>query len=339
MAASSSCKSFTNSSSPPFSGKQMDFSAECPPRIALTPDQVKNCSEALRIFNEKLQSPGAINQEFAYLEANRITKSETERRCTVALNSVNLNKNRYTDVLPFDKDRLILNSCSDNRPSAQGYINASIISTSPSESISRFIATQGPLPHTCEDFWEMVIQYNCPAVVMLTRLVDNNKEVKCADYFQAEDGPREFGNISIVSKWIKTTDTSLVLRHLEVKHKESEEAPLSVLHIQYPQWPDHGAPEDTFAVREILKRMCHLPPKFGPILVHCSAGIGRTGTYCTIHNTIQRILSGDMTALDLANTITVFRSQRARMVQTKDQYIFCYETIIDELEDLISYQQ
>ncbi|KAJ7973955.1 protein-tyrosine-phosphatase PTP1 [Quillaja saponaria] len=339
MAASSSGKSFTNSSSPPFSRKQMDFSAECPPRIALTPDQVKNCSEALRIFKEKLQSPYDINQEFAYLQANRITPSEMRRRCTVALDSVNLNKNRYTDVLPFDKDRVILNSCSDYRPSAQGYINASIISTSPSESISRFIATQGPLPHTFEDFWEMVIQYHCPAVVMLTRLVDNYKMVKCGDYFQAEDGPREFGNISIVSKWIKTTDTSLVLRHLEVKHKESEEAPLSVLHIQYPEWPDHGVPEDTFAVREILKRMYHIPPNFGPIVVHCSAGIGRTGTYCTIHNTIQRILSGDMTALDLAKTITVFRSQRIGMVQTRDQYIFCYKTIIDELEDLISYQQ
>ncbi|KAK8279834.1 hypothetical protein V6Z11_D09G136400 [Gossypium hirsutum] len=280
--------------------------------------------------------PDEINREFSHLQANRITPSEMMRRCTVGFNGANLDKNRYSDVIPFDTNRVVLNSCKDYRPAAKGYINASFVTTSSSENISKFIATQGPLPHTYEDFWEMVIQCHCPVIVMLTRLVDNYKTVKCGDYFQAENVPRQFGNICIDTKWIQETETSLLIRNLEVNSKESEDPPLSVLHIQYPEWPDHGVPTDTLAVREILKRVLQVPVNIGPILVHCSAGIGRTGTYCAIHNTVQRILIGDMSALDLANTISMFRSQRIGMVQTMDQYFFCYKAIVDELKELIS---
>ncbi|KAB1220687.1 Protein-tyrosine-phosphatase PTP1 [Morella rubra] len=292
MAASSN--SVSTKSQTPFV-----FSPDSPPTLALTPDQFTRCSEALRILREKLSTPQLISQEFAHLQANRITPSEMRRACTVALDGVNLCKNRYADVVPFDRTRVVLTSCTDYRASARGYINASFITTSSSENVAQFIATQGPLPHTYEDFWEMVIQYRCPVVVMLTRLVDNYKVLHCIEF-------------------------------------KSEEAPMSVLHIQYPEWPDHGVPQDTFAVREILKRMYPVPPNLGPIVVHCSAGIGRTGTYCAIHNTIQRILAGDMSALDLVDTVTIFRSQRVGMLQTSEQYHFCYKAIIDELEDLIS---
>ncbi|KAJ1424927.1 Tyrosine specific protein phosphatases domain [Sesbania bispinosa] len=330
--------SATASSAPAYSREKLNFSPDFPARIPLTSDQVKYCTEALTLLKDKLRTPHTISQEFARLQANRITPSEMGRRCNVALDAVNASKNRYRDVIPFDKNRIVLKSSTDYRPAALGYINASFISTSSPGTVSQFIATQGPLPHTYEDFWEMIIQYHCPAIVMLTRLVDNYKMIKCGDYFQAEDGPREFGNVSITSKWIQTTESLLVLRHLEVNHREAEDTALSVLHIQYPEWPDHGVPNNTFSVREILKRLYHLPPEHGPIVVHCSAGIGRTGTYCTIHNTIQRILAGDMSAVDIANTIAVFRSQRIGMVQTQDQYVFCYEAIIDELEDLVSQQ-
>ncbi|KAL0432153.1 UNVERIFIED_CONTAM: Protein-tyrosine-phosphatase PTP1 [Sesamum latifolium] len=305
------------------------------PRLPLSDDQLRHCSEALECFKaKKCNSPQTIRQEFLTLQASRMRASDMINRCTVALDSLNYSKNRYTDVLPFDDNRVILKQCTDYRSSARGYINASFVTTS--ESVSRFIATQGPLSHTSEDFWEMIIQYHCPVIVMLTRLVDNYRTVKCVDYFQAEDGARDFGNICISTKWIQTADNSLILRCLEVKYKESEEPPLSVLHVLYPEWPDHGVPKDTLAVRKIFKRIAGVPPSLGPIVVHCSAGIGRTGTYCAIHNTIQRILIGDMTALDLVDTITTFRSQRIGMVQTLEQYLFCYDAIIDELENLIS---
>ncbi|KAB2065928.1 hypothetical protein ERO13_A09G116800v2 [Gossypium hirsutum] len=345
MAAAANPRSFYSGSNPPHPNRFV-FSADPPPKISLTPDQFNYCSEALKLFSQKLQMPDEINREFSHLQANRITPSEMMRRCTVGFNGANLDKNRYSDVIPctlkslfffqIDTNRVVLNSCKDYRPTAKGYINASFVTTSSSENISKFIATQGPLPHTYEDFWEMVIQCHCPVIVMLTRLVDNYKTVKCGDYFQAENGPRQFGNICIDTKWIQETETSLLIRNLEVNYKESEDPPLSVLHIQYPEWPDHGVPTDTLAVREILKRVLQVPVNIGPILVHCSAGIGRTGTYCAIHNTVQRILIGDMSALDLANTISMFRSQRIGMVQTMDQYFFCYKAIVDELKELIS---
>ncbi|XP_021748706.1 protein-tyrosine-phosphatase PTP1-like [Chenopodium quinoa] len=251
-------------------------------------------------------------------------EKQKEEICQVAIHVDNLNKNRYPNVLPFDSNRIVLTD--------GGYINASFVNSS-AEHAPQFIATQGPLPSTFTDFWEMVLQYRCPVIVMLTRLFEG--KLKCHDYFQAENGPNEFGNISIVTTWIKETGSSLVFRQLEVTKAESKEA-LSVLHIQYLGWPDHGTPKDTLAVREFFRRIFHQPPSVGPILVHCSAGIGRTGTYCTIHDTIQRILGGDESALELAKTVKAFRFQRAGMVQSLDQYKFCYEAVIDELEELIS---
>lgn len=308
------------------------IASEPPPLLRLSREQLKRCSEALFHFKQLMKSQEKVVDLFERLQERRSRKDDSTLRCRVALQDNNLSKNRYLDVLPFDNSRVVLKA---NHKSSEGdYINASLIKTS-TVNVTQFIATQGPLPETFEDFWKMIYQQHCPVIIMLT-LVDSPKMMrKCADYFQSENGLREFGKLSVVTKSTRN-DSSLVLRSMEVKHKDSEEPAIPVLHIQYAEWPDHGVPEDTSAVRGILKKMYHVSPDLGPVVVHCSAGIGRTGTYCAIHNTIQRILLGDMSALDLGKTVSSFRSQRMGMVQTLDQFFFCYSAIIDELEDLVS---
>nr|ABK26026.1 unknown [Picea sitchensis] len=307
-------------------------------RVALTPAQLNGCSESLNILKKMCNIHNKTSKEFEMLQMRRAKGSEFMRRTSVARQNGNIYKNRYPDVIPFDDTRVVLNYNKRSPCAGSDYINASYIVNPSSENLPKFIATQGPLPETSEDFWQMIIQHRCPVIVMLTRLIDNYKTLKCADYFPAEEESRIFGRISVTNKSLKISQNSIALRFLEVKYIESEEPPLSVLHLQYPDWPDHGVPNTTESVRELVKRLYLVPPSLGPFVVHCSAGIGRTGAFCTISHTIHRILEGDVSALDLSTTIRQFRNQRIGMVQTQDQYIFCYAAVVHELEDLVSHQ-
>ncbi|GJN28612.1 hypothetical protein PR202_gb16817 [Eleusine coracana subsp. coracana] len=152
----------------------------------------------------------------------------------------------------------------------------------------KYISTQGPQPNMFEDFWQMVYENRCPAIVMVTP-VDPEK---CHEYIPTnKDGQRQYGKFNV--KITKTKHDGLVeLRALKIRRTEAEKVH-SVLHIRYSKWPDHHVPNDSTDVRKILKRLYHIP-KEHPIVVHCSAGIGRAGSTITILNTIDRILLDDI---------------------------------------------
>ncbi|KAM0047026.1 putative protein-tyrosine-phosphatase [Helianthus debilis subsp. tardiflorus] len=275
------------------------MSTQVPSYPPLNRDQVEYCKRALKFFNTKRADE--ITKEFSILKGDAYGKmvvSEVNGGCTVANQDANFAKNRYESVLPFDNNRVFIYK----RPSEIGYINASHIKLQGDKpgDVSRFIVTQGPKPNTYEDFWEMVLQNNCPAIVMLANYLKGPEEAeKYGRYFKEENGLNRFENL-----WTNTTNlpmigSSLVCSKVLVNHNKTTDIPLEVCHFRFLEWPDEEAPRDTFAVREIFKRLCDFPSSKGPIVVHCSAGIGRTGTYCTIHNTIQRILLGDMSALHL----------------------------------------
>jgi len=245
----------------------------------------------------------------------------------VARNPANRERNRYTDILPFDETRIRLHSLTCNQTLSNDYINASLIKHDDGDQ-TKFISTQGPLFNTLEDFWQMVFENSCPVIVMLTQF----DSYKCDQYLPLSEGQEDYGRFNIkITK--KREDGELLLRSVKVQHNESDRVH-TVLHIQHSTWPDHGVPNDSSTVRNILKRLYYIP-KEHPIVAHCSAGIGRTGAYITIHNTVERLLIGDQTATDLAATVRKFRSQRPGMVQTEEQYKFCHHAVMEELKDLI----
>ncbi|CAO2141079.1 unnamed protein product, partial [Urochloa humidicola] len=297
----------------------LDAESTPPPR-RFTGEQVKRCKKALKALEKKLAKPDALSKEFWALPDLRTVPPSAQKS---ARDPVNRARNRYTDVLPFDETRVRLQS-----PIGNDYINASFIKIG-GRGQTKFISTQGPLVRTIEDFWQMVYENHCPVIVMVTRFDGH----KCDEYLPLGTDQGVFGKFNI--KVTKTRiDGQLVLRDVTVQRDESDSVH-SLLHIEHSEWPDHGVPSNSNAVRQILKRLYYIPREH-PIVAHCSAGIGRTGAYITIHNAIERILQGEQSAVDLAETVKKFRSQRPGMVQTEEQYKFCHQAIADELRDLIS---
>ncbi|TVU26152.1 hypothetical protein EJB05_28688, partial [Eragrostis curvula] len=282
----------------------LDPASDPPPR-GLTVDQVSSCKKALKALEKRLKNPNAISKEFWSLPDVR-TALQAEYKFTAARSSANRARNRYTDVMPFDESRVRLQP---HTTTGNDYINASLVKTDSGRQ-TKFISTQGPMTNTIEDFWQMVSENRCPVIVMLTRI----DGVKCDEYLPLSKEQGKYGKFNV--KITKTRkEGQLVLRGVKVQRDESD-AVHSLLHIEHSEWPDHGVPNGSTAIRQILKRLYYISRE-QPIVAHCSAGIGRTGAYITIHSTIERILLGEQDALDIAETVRKFRSQRPGMVQTE----------------------
>ncbi|XP_047050680.1 protein-tyrosine-phosphatase PTP1-like [Lolium rigidum] len=312
----------------PVPGAAFDLEADPPPPV-LTQEQVRLCKEALAHFEPRSKQLDVLSDEFQTLQGMRTMHPELMKTSNVARHATNMEKNRYTDVLPFDDTRVQLKSSTTSQFSGNDYINASFIKATEDNRVSTFISTQGPLVKTFGDFWQMVYENQCPVIVMLTHF----DRIKCDKYLPLENREGTYGKYNVKIGKTKRDNHQLWLRDVEVRCNESGKVH-SVRHIEYPDWPDHGVPANTDAVRQIRKRL-HDIPKEHPIVVHCSAGIGRTGAYVTVHSSIERILLGDRSSYDVVETVRRFRSQRVGMVQTEQQYVFCYRAIADELKDLL----
>ncbi|KAL1513838.1 hypothetical protein ABEB36_003187 [Hypothenemus hampei] len=260
----------------------------------------------------------------------------------------NRNKNRYKNILPFDDTRVKLKNVDATIPGAD-YINANYIKWKTDDSSDNndpsgkvYIATQGCLPSTIADFWQMVWQENCRVIVMTTKETERLKN-KCARYWPDQNGTKEYGPI-VVKNLIESSTPHYTLREFLVS-MESTNLERKVYHYHFTAWPDHGVPSDPGCVlnflhevnkrqEELLKELpTNQPP--GAILVHCSAGIGRTGTFIVIDMILDQLKKYGLDCeIDIQRTIQMVRSQRSGMVQTEAQYKFVYLAVQHHIETI-----
>lgn len=233
---------------------------------------------------------------------------------------VNRPKNRYTNILPYDFSRVKLISLHNDEGS--DYINANYIPghNSPHE----YIATQGPLPDTRNDFWKMVLQQKSHIVVMLTQC-NERRRVKCDHYWPFTEEPVAYGEVT-VEMMSETDSPEWTIRNFRLGYADETQ---DVLHFNYTSWPDHGVPtvnaiESILQFVQIVRQQVNRTT--GPIIVHCSAGVGRTGTFIALDRLMQHIQEHEY--VDILGLVSEMRSHRLSMVQTEEQYVFIHQCVL-----------
>ncbi|XP_041504618.1 receptor-type tyrosine-protein phosphatase C [Microtus oregoni] len=235
----------------------------------------------------------------------------------------NQNKNRYVDILPYDYNRVELSEI--NGDAGSTYINASYIDGF--KEPRKYIAAQGPRDETVDDFWRMIWEQKATVIVMVTRCEEGNRN-KCAEYWPCmEEGTRAFRDV-VVKIIEHKICPDYIIQKLNITHKKEKATGRDVTHIQFTSWPDHGVPEDPHLLLKLRRRVNAFSNFFsGPIVVHCSAGVGRTGTYIGIDAMLEGLEAEGK--VDVYGYVVKLRRQRCLMVQVEAQYILIHQALVE----------
>ncbi|XP_072222533.1 receptor-type tyrosine-protein phosphatase V-like [Leuresthes tenuis] len=233
----------------------------------------------------------------------------------------NREKNRYQVILPYDHCRVRLSVRNQNPHS--DYINANFVPGGGSE--RDFICTQGPLPNTTADFWRMVWEQNVRIIVMVTALRHKNI-VLCDKYWSLEQGTVYHGLYQVTTVTRKQGPDYFITT-VNLRQRDSP-ADRIITHYQYPSWPDQGVPNTSSlsAFTEHVRQHLAAIPRLGPAVVHCSAGVGRSGTFVTLLWLMQLCARGIQP--DIKTAVEDLRLHRMSMVQTLEQYVFVYQCLL-----------
>ncbi|XP_014255868.1 tyrosine-protein phosphatase non-receptor type 9-like [Cimex lectularius] len=288
--------------------------------------------QSLIEFVEKVRSKGKAGLSIEYAEIKARPPDGTFNHSKMKQNQA---KNRYTDVLCYDHSRVLL-SVIDDDPTSD-YINANFVDGYKQK--NAFISTQGPLHKTCDDFWRMVWEQGTVVIVMTTRVVERAR-YKCWQYWPPDAGTTQTYGIFTVQTMAVESHADFIVSIISLVNTKTDER-RHVEHLQYISWPDYGVPESAAAVLSFLQLVRSTQeklvnslgdtwaghPRGPPVVVHCSAGIGRTGTFCTLDICISRL--DETGSVDVRSTVERIRGQRAFSIQMPDQYIFCHLALIE----------
>ncbi|XP_048383327.1 receptor-type tyrosine-protein phosphatase S isoform X41 [Stegostoma tigrinum] len=259
------------------------------------------------------------------LEFKRLanTKAHTSRFISANL-PCNKFKNRLVNIMPYESTRVCLQPIRGVEGS--DYINASFIDGYRQQ--KAYIATQGPLAETTEDFWRMLWEHNSTIVVMLTKLREMGRE-KCHQYWPAERSARY--QYFVVDPMAEYNMPQYILREFKVTDARDGQS-RTVRQFQFTDWPEQGVPKSGEGFIDFIGQVHKTKEQFGqdgPISVHCSAGVGRTGVFITLSIVLERMRYEGV--VDIFQTVKMLRTQRPAMVQTEDQYQFCYRAALEYL--------
>ncbi|XP_040093215.1 tyrosine-protein phosphatase non-receptor type 13 isoform X6 [Oryx dammah] len=260
---------------------------------------------------------GLLDQGIPSKELENLQELKPLDQCLIGQTKENRRKNRYKNILPYDATRVPLGD-------EGGYINASFIKIPVGREEFVYIACQGPLPTTVGDFWQMIWEQNSTVIAMMTQEVEGEK-IKCQRYW-----PNVLGKSTMVSNRLRLALVKVqqlkgfVVRAMTLEDIQTGEV-RHISHLNFTAWPDHDTPSQPDDLLTFISYMRHVH-RSGPIITHCSAGIGRSGTLICI-DVVLGLISQDL-EFDISDLVRCMRLQRHGMVQTEDQYIFCYQVIL-----------
>uniref|UniRef100_A0A8C6MAY1 Protein tyrosine phosphatase receptor type Na n=1 Tax=Nothobranchius furzeri TaxID=105023 RepID=A0A8C6MAY1_NOTFU len=251
--------------------------------------------------------------------------------CSVAVaqNTTNMDKNRHAEALPYDHSRVKLKA--GVNPNKQDYINASFIFDHDPRQPA-YIATQGPLPHTVADFWQMVWENGCTVIVMMTALVEDG-EKQCERYWPDEGSSLyHIYEVNLVSEHIWCKD--FLVRSFYLKNVQTQET-RTLTQFHFLSWPGDGIPTSTRPLLDFRRKVnkCYRG-RSCPIIIHCSDGTSRTGTYVLIDMVLNRMAKG-VKEIDIAASLEHIRDQRRGLVRTKDQFEFALTAVAEEVNAIL----
>ncbi|KYM95493.1 PREDICTED: tyrosine-protein phosphatase non-receptor type 1 isoform X1 [Cyphomyrmex costatus] len=288
-----------------------------------TDSSVKNVETVFHEINSQ-------NNWASFYQGIRSECETFEFTCNESKKPQNRNLNRYRDVAPYDHTRIIL------KRGVCDYIHANLIRVDHAE--RQYILTQGPLPNTVSHFWLMVWEQNSRAVLMLNKIIEKN-QIKCHQYFPFDDvnSTLTFDDVSIKVEYISKKELSdYITRTLRITDLENNDS-REILHFHYTTWPDFGVPQRPTAFLRFLadiRKSGALDQNVGPPVVHCSAGIGRSGTLCLVDACLVLIEKYGLNALNVRNELLEMRRSRMGLIQTPEQLCFSYAAIIQGAKQL-----